>query len=194
MPDPFDRLRKIVGMLGSAHDGERLAAVNLATQELAKLGKTWPEIIAGESAASQPQPQQRQQPRSPLVPAGTCCRLHVQIRPGKDSVFTRSSSSPAQYLLLAFTITEPKQFAGVTFLDRFGRHGKNGETTNYFAKQGREHIKRMALSAGIKLKAPGDLNGIEILAIVGIRQRSFKNATGPAENYIKGVVVPGGAA
>jgi hypothetical protein len=52
----------------------------------------------------------------------------------------------------------------------------------------------MAMSAGIRLETPGDLNGIEIMAIVGMRQRSFKNATGETENHITGIVVPGAAA
>ena len=49
----------------------------------------------------------------------------------------------------------------------------------------------MAQSAGIKLEKPGDLDGIEITALVGIRQRSFKNATGESENDITKIVVPG---
>jgi hypothetical protein len=62
----IERLRKICGMLGPEHEGERAAAVTRANELLAKHKLTWAEIIAGESAA--PQPQQRQQPRSPISP------------------------------------------------------------------------------------------------------------------------------
>jgi hypothetical protein len=176
-------------MFGSAHEGERLAAVNLANKELARNKLTWADIIGAAAAP----PQHRQPPRTPLVPAGTPCRLRVQIRPGKDNVLTRSSDrkSRARYLLLAFTVIEPEQFAGAQFLDRFGTHGRDGQPTGYYAEQGRAHIKRMAQSAGIKLARPGDLDGIEIAALVGIRQRSFKNATGESENHIAAIVVPG---
>lgn len=40
-----DRLAKIAGMLGSAHEGERAAAALKATELLQSLGLTWPEVI-----------------------------------------------------------------------------------------------------------------------------------------------------
>ena len=41
-----DRLAKIAGMLGSAHEGERAAAAMKATGLLQSIGLTWPEVIA----------------------------------------------------------------------------------------------------------------------------------------------------
>ena len=167
-----------------------LTAARLATRELARLGKTWSEIIVGKSAAPQPQ---RQPPPTPLVPAGTRCRLRIQIRPGKDDVLHTSSDrkSRARYLLLAFTVTAPEQFAGAQFRDRFGTHGRDGQPAGYYAKQGRAHVRRMAQCAGVRLEKPGDLDGIEIEALVGIRQRSFKDASGETENHITAVLLPG---
>jgi hypothetical protein len=85
----------------------------------------------------------------------------MKIRPRADGVLTLSGNDPksrARYMLVAFTVTAPEQFAGVRFRDRFGTHGKNGQPTGYYAEQGRLHIKRIALSAGINLETPGDLN------------------------------------
>ena len=48
-PDTVDRLAKLCGMLGSAHDGERAAAAMKATAMLQSLGMTWRELV--EAAA-----------------------------------------------------------------------------------------------------------------------------------------------
>lgn len=191
-PD-VNRLRKIVGMFGSAHEGERATALNLANQELARLGKTWPEIIVGESAAPQLRRQPPASPRTPLVPAGTRCRLRIQIIRGKDDVLhaSRDRKSRAKYLLLAFTVTAPERHAGAQFRDRFGMYNRAGQAAGYYAKEGRAHVRRMALCAGVRLEKPGDLDGIEIEALVGIRQRSFKDADGESENHITTVLLPG---
>jgi hypothetical protein len=40
-----DRLARVLGMLGSAHDGEVLAAARQAERRRIKAGLTWPEIL-----------------------------------------------------------------------------------------------------------------------------------------------------
>ena len=41
---------KILGMLGSAHDGEVLAAARRAEEQRLKLGSSWEQIICGHDA------------------------------------------------------------------------------------------------------------------------------------------------
>ena len=41
----LERLAKLLGMLGSAHDGEALAAARQAERLRAEAGLTWPQII-----------------------------------------------------------------------------------------------------------------------------------------------------
>jgi hypothetical protein len=43
--DAVERLARIAGMLGSAHEGERAAAAKMASTMLKALGLTWSEII-----------------------------------------------------------------------------------------------------------------------------------------------------
>lgn len=44
-PASADRLKKILGLLGSAHDGERAAAGAKAHELIRSLGLTWQEVI-----------------------------------------------------------------------------------------------------------------------------------------------------
>jgi hypothetical protein len=48
----MDRLIKILGMTGSSHDGEALAALRMAQKLMSSHGKTWKDLIGA------PQPQQ----------------------------------------------------------------------------------------------------------------------------------------
>ena len=48
-PDTLDRLVKLLGMLGSAHDGER-AAAGLKAHELRRHGLTWSDILLAAPA------------------------------------------------------------------------------------------------------------------------------------------------
>jgi hypothetical protein len=50
-PRMADRLTKLLGMLGSEHDGERAAAAAKAHKLISGLGMTWPDIIAPRSPA-----------------------------------------------------------------------------------------------------------------------------------------------
>src|SRR5438046_480259 len=52
-----DRLAKLLGMLGSAHDGEALAAARQAERLRADAGLTWHEIVI--PALPSPRPQRR---------------------------------------------------------------------------------------------------------------------------------------
>jgi hypothetical protein len=45
--DKQKRLADLLGMLGSAHDGEVLNAAKLAQRELGKLALTWGEVLGG---------------------------------------------------------------------------------------------------------------------------------------------------
>jgi hypothetical protein len=53
-PDAADRLRKLCGMLGSEHDGERAAAGLKADQLVRQLGLTWADVIAPPIAGDTP--------------------------------------------------------------------------------------------------------------------------------------------
>jgi hypothetical protein len=55
-PHSADRLRKLCGMLGSQHDGERAAAAQAADRLVRELGLTWSEIIAPPIVPDQWQP------------------------------------------------------------------------------------------------------------------------------------------
>ena len=59
LPDhPTDRLVRICGMLGSAHDGERAAAALLADRFVRDAGLTWEDVIrpAAPPASAEPAP------------------------------------------------------------------------------------------------------------------------------------------
>jgi hypothetical protein len=53
-PHAADRLRKLCGMLGSAHDGERAAAGLKADQLVRQLGLTWQDVIVAPPIAPDP--------------------------------------------------------------------------------------------------------------------------------------------
>lgn len=58
------RLAKILGMLGSAHDGEVLAAARAAQEALGEIGMTWEELIAGDTDSSHRPPNGHQTHRA----------------------------------------------------------------------------------------------------------------------------------
>jgi hypothetical protein len=53
-PAKADRLAKILGLLGSDHDGERAAAGLKADQLLRESGLTWREVIIAPPIAPEP--------------------------------------------------------------------------------------------------------------------------------------------
>lgn len=68
----LDRLRKLCGMLGSAHDGERAAAALKADQLLRDSGLTWRDVIRlpGSSTAGARKPGRRR--RKSDLPDRSC--------------------------------------------------------------------------------------------------------------------------
>jgi hypothetical protein len=46
-----ERLATVLGMMGSAHDGEALNAARLAVRMLKEAKATWPEVLDGEQVA-----------------------------------------------------------------------------------------------------------------------------------------------
>ena len=59
--DGHHKLRAIIGMLGSDHDGERANAARLATAELRRLGLTWADLVNRAFGQAPPRPQPAQQ-------------------------------------------------------------------------------------------------------------------------------------
>jgi hypothetical protein len=51
-PDVLDRLRKIAGLLGSEHAGERAAAAAKANEILARYRITWADVVDGTAAGN----------------------------------------------------------------------------------------------------------------------------------------------
>jgi hypothetical protein len=45
MADDIEKLARIAGMLGSAHEGERATAAQMASAMLKAMGLTWTEVI-----------------------------------------------------------------------------------------------------------------------------------------------------
>jgi hypothetical protein len=91
-PALADKLAKVLGMLGSAHDGEVAAAGRRANAMVKGVGLTWGEVIA--RAAPRPQPPHRPPRRwrrvvSPTDAAALC--LHwPEVLTGWEADFCRS--------------------------------------------------------------------------------------------------------
>jgi hypothetical protein len=69
-----DKLVKVLGMLGSDHDGEIAAAGRRAHSMLKAMGLTWSDVIKPASPKSEQQQQQRRwrRPTSPSDTAALC--------------------------------------------------------------------------------------------------------------------------
>jgi hypothetical protein len=65
-----DKLVKVLGMLGSDHDGEIAAAGRRAHSMLKAMGLTWSDVIKPASPKSE-QPQQQRRWRRPTSPSDT---------------------------------------------------------------------------------------------------------------------------
>jgi hypothetical protein len=55
-PDALERLIKLLGMLGSAHDGERAAAGLKAHELIRRYGLTWSDILLATPSSPPPPP------------------------------------------------------------------------------------------------------------------------------------------
>jgi len=52
MSDSLEKLAKLLGMMGSAHDGEVANAARLAERHRKEIGKTWGELLTGATSGS----------------------------------------------------------------------------------------------------------------------------------------------
>jgi hypothetical protein len=82
--DQLDRLIKVLGLLGSNHDGERAAAANLATSILKKHGATWGDLISRRN-------NDRPRPPPPPPPRGDDIDIDLEVVPddGMDDIVLR---------------------------------------------------------------------------------------------------------
>lgn len=100
-PD-IERLGKLLGMLGSDHDGERASAALMANKLVLEQGMTWPEILeplkAACAAARSPLPHRRD---------ALACLGHPHLWSEKEAEFLANMSrrfrppTPAQAQWLA---------------------------------------------------------------------------------------------
>jgi hypothetical protein len=82
-PHSADRLRKLCGMLGSDHDGERAAAARAADKLVRGLGLTWHQVIAPPIVPDHSLAGRRQR----LVPHGAVLsRLAMVAEPARAGV------------------------------------------------------------------------------------------------------------
>ena len=85
MPDAIERFARIAGMLGSAHEGERATAAQMASAILKATGLTWAEVInRGLSATTCRQADQAHAPGSETQ------------APGSDQGYSESGSHQAR--------------------------------------------------------------------------------------------------
>ena len=77
-PPVLDRalLEKLLGMIGSPHDGEALAAARKADALVRRAGLTWPDVLAGRD---QPPPQVAAAPVQPARPRGRASRNRFSL-------------------------------------------------------------------------------------------------------------------
>jgi hypothetical protein len=91
-PALADKLVKVLGMLGSAHDGEIAAAGRRATAMVKGAGLTWGEVIA--PAAPRPEPPHRPSRRWRRVVSPTdstaLCLQWPEVLTGWEAGFCRS--------------------------------------------------------------------------------------------------------
>jgi hypothetical protein len=83
-----DRLAKLLGMLGSAHDGEALAAARQAERLRADAGLTWHQIVA--SAPTIPFPAPPREPRTDTESAVAFAVAHWALLDARDREFISS--------------------------------------------------------------------------------------------------------
>lgn len=75
------RLVKLLGMMGSAHDGERASAAALANRLVRDAGLQWDDVIAAVGESTPPmENQRREQPQPPEKPT----RPPRKPRPARD--------------------------------------------------------------------------------------------------------------
>jgi hypothetical protein len=103
-----DRLAKLCGMFGSAHEGERAAAAQLADRMLRELGLTWPDVIAVPLAPDDPADDDEVSWEEAL----RCCLAHISQLDARSQSFVHS---------LARWRGEPSERQQVWLFDLFER-------------------------------------------------------------------------
>ncbi len=81
-----DRLAKLLGMLGSEHDGERASAGLLAHKLIRERGLTWPEIICPR--------QDWHEPTDPRDLAEQCGRYPATLTPWERKFLAEIATGP----------------------------------------------------------------------------------------------------
>ena len=119
MPDGLaTKLAKVLGMLGSDHDGEVAAAGRRAHQLLTGAGLTWPEVIAPAAPAPQdPYRPPRRRWRRPTCPSDSAalCLQWPEVLTDWETDFCKSlvgrhRTSPRQSEVLARIVGKVEAF------------------------------------------------------------------------------------
>jgi hypothetical protein len=82
-PDTLERLVKLLGMLGSGHDGERAAAGLKAHELVRRHGLTWSDILLAAPAPASP-------PKLGWRDKLTACQAHQHCLNSRERAFVLS--------------------------------------------------------------------------------------------------------
>lgn len=128
-----DRLQKLLGMTGSAHDGEALNALRLATTLMQQNGMTWAEVLAGAPAAA----------RRPTAADAAAIRRDAYERGVQMGRLNLQQACEESYRL------------GYTNGEKIG--SKRGEQLGYDrgVKEGLEHARQMQAQAPVQAVPAG---------------------------------------
>jgi hypothetical protein len=85
-----DKLVKILGMLGSAHDGEVAAAGRMADAMIKSAGLTWGDVIARAAPRPEPPPQRRWRRTTSPSDTAALCLLWSEVLTDWETNFCRS--------------------------------------------------------------------------------------------------------
>lgn len=116
-PGQADRLAKVLGLLGSDHDGERAAAALMATKIIRAAGLTWPDIVTPRPSAPPPPPPPKtwREPHTPQEAAAECLRWSDVLTDWEKefckSVMNFGKPTNRQITVLAKVTAKAKAFA-----------------------------------------------------------------------------------
>jgi hypothetical protein len=121
-PDLAGKLAKVLGMLGSDHDGEIAAAGRRANQMVRSAGLTWKEVISPTTPASNasPNPPRRwRRPASPSDAAALCMQWRAEVLTDWEADFCRSivgryRISPKQIVVIERIARKVEAYARAT--------------------------------------------------------------------------------